>query len=172
MSDKTVSILIGGLSIGVVTTILSIFSSNPNSPVSSCIGCFICLLYIGTGLLAVWHYTKNTQTTISGGEGAGMGALAGIVAAGLGGVLGLLMRAIGLLPNVDDLIRQLEDSGQMDQVPAEQLDLIYQIIEVSAGPLGIVIGIVFGVIAGVIGGAIGASVFKKGTDTVGEAPAL
>ena len=162
MSNKTPSILIGGVATAVLATILSL-------PQNQCLGCLVCLCYVGSGLIAVWHYTNTNTLTIKGGEGAGLGAMAGVVCGVVAGVLGLIFRAIGLLPSVDDIIEQMEQTGQLDQLDPETADMIYSFIEVTAGIGGIVIGVIFAVILGVIGGAIGASVFKKGTATPGEA---
>ena len=162
MSDKTQSILIGGIAAGVLAVILSL-------PQNQCLGCLVCLCYVGSGLLAVWHYTNTKSLTMQGGQGAGMGALAGVVAGVVGGILGYIFRAIGLLPGVDEIIQQLEESGQFDQLDAETADMIYQWIEISAGIGGLVFGVILAVIGGVIGGAIGASIFKKGTDAPDEA---
>ena len=161
MSDKTQSILIGGVATAVLAVILSL-------PQNQCLSCLVCLSYVGSGLIAVWHYTNTNTLTIKGGEGAGLGAMAGVVCGVVAGVLGLIFRAIGLLPGVDDIIEQMDEAGQLDQLDPETADMIYSFIEISAGIGGIVIGVIFAVILGVIGGAIGAAVFKKGTATPGE----
>ena len=163
MSDKIQSVLIGGIAAGVLAVILSL-------PQNQCLGCLVCLCYVGSGLLAVWHYTNTNTLTIKGGEGAGIGAMAGVVCGVVGGILGFIFRAIGLLPGVDEIMDQLEESGQLDQLDPDMADMIYGWIEFSTGIGGYVIGIVFAVILGVIGGAIGAAVFKKGTAAPGETP--
>ena len=160
MSDKTQSILIGGVAAGVLAVVFSI--------PQNCLGCLACLCYVGSGLVAVWHYTKTNTLTIKGGEGAGLGAMAGVVSGVVAGVIGLIFRAIGLLPGVDDIIEQMEQGGQLDQLDPDTADMIYSFFEFTAGIGGIVIGVIVAVIFGVIGGAIGASVFKKGTTTPGE----
>ena len=161
MSDKLPSVLIGGVATAVVVTILSL-------PQNQCLGCLVCLCYVGSGLIAVWHYTNTNTLTIKGGEGAGLGAMAGVVCGVVAGILGLIFRAIGLLPGVDDIIEQMEQGGQLDQLDPETADMIYSFIEFTAGIGGIVFVLIIAVIFGVIGGAIGASVFKKGTTTPGE----
>ena len=161
MSGKALSIVIGGVSIGVLASVLGLLNRNPTGVGAQCLGCVICLLYLAPGLIAVWHYTSTNQLTITGGEGAGMGAMAGLVAGLTSGILGLLFRGIGLMPSADEIMLQLEQTGALDQMPAEQADMMYQIMEFTTGPIAIVIGVVIGVILGVIGGAIGASLFKK-----------
>ena len=160
MSDKIQSILIGGIAAGVLAVVFSI--------PQNCLGCLACLCYVGSGLVAVWHYTKTNTLTIKGGEGAGLGAMAGVVSGVVAGVLGLIFRAIGLLPGVDDIIEKMVEDGQLEQLDPETAEMIYSFIETFAGIGGIVFGVIFAVILGVIGGAIGAAVFKKGTATPGE----
>ena len=162
MSEKIPSILIGGVATAVIAVILSL-------PQNQCLGCLVCLCYLGSGLIAVWHYTKTNTLTIKGGEGAGLGAMAGVVSGVVAGVMGLIFRAIGLLPGVDDIIEKMVEDGQLEQLDPETAEMIYSFIETSAGIVGIVFGVIFAVILGVIGGAIGAAVFKKGSATPGEA---
>ena len=161
MSDKIPSVLIGGVAAGVLAVLFSI--------PQNCLGCLACLCYVGAGLGAVWHYTNTNTLTIKGGEGAGLGAMAGVVSGVVAGILSLVLKAIGLLPGVDDIIEQMEQTGQLDQLDPETADMIYSFIEVTAGIGGIVFGVIVAVIFGVIGGAIGAAVFKKATETPGEA---
>ena len=85
MSDKMMSILIGGVAAAVLATIISL-------PQNQCLGCLACLCYVGSGLLAVWHYTNTNSLTIKGGEGASIGAMAGVVAGVVGGILGFVFR--------------------------------------------------------------------------------
>ncbi len=162
MSDKTLSILIGGLAFGLVAVLLAL-------PQVQILGCLICLTYAGAGMLAVWHYTNTQTLTITGGEGAGMGALSGLVAGAVASLLGWILRAIGVMPSTDDIIRQMEDSGQFDQLDADTVDMIYGWIEFSTGIGGVLIALIIALILGVIGGAIGAAVFKKGSQAPGAA---
>ena len=161
MSDKIQSVLIGGVAAGMLAVVFEI--------PQNCVGCLSCLCYVGAGLLAVWHYTNTNTLTIKGGEGAGLGAMAGVVSGVVAGILSLVFKAIGLLPSVDDIIEKIMDDGQLDQLDPETAEMIYSFIETSSGIGGLVFGVIIGVILGVIGGAIGASVFKKGSETPGEA---
>ena len=119
-------------------------------------------------MVAVWHYTNTNSLTIAGGEGAGIGALSGIVAGLVSSVLGWFFRMIGLLPGAEELLDQMEQSGQFDQLDENMADMIYGWIEFSTGIGGIVLGVIIALILGVIGGAIGAAMFKKGNTTPGE----
>ncbi len=162
MSEKQLSILIGGLAGGLLAILLSL-------PQIQILGCFVCLCYIGAGMVAVWHYTNTNSLTIAGGEGAGIGALSGIVAGLVSSLLGWFFRMIGLLPGAEELLDQMEQSGQFDQMDQNTADMIYGWVEFSTGIGGIALGVVIALILGVIGGAIGAAVFKKGTDTPDDA---
>lgn len=152
MPSKTQSILLGGGAIGVAAALLSLI------PIAG--GCLACLTCIAAGVLAVWHYTDTYNLTITGGQGAGMGALAGIVALVVSGLIGFVFQAIGLMPSFSEAFEQGVSQGNTDPEQAEQ------IIEFITGPAGIatfiVVGLILYSILGMIGGVIGASVFKKG----------
>ncbi len=152
MSDKLTSALIGGLAGGLLGAVLTLFQN----PVLNGLAC---LALIVAGMVAVWHYTGEHAVTLTGGQGVGLGALAGAAGGVISGLLGLFFRFVGVLPGP---MEQLEESGAMDQMEGGALGFM----EFMAGPagqaLGLVIGVVFGVILGLIGGAIGAAVFKKG----------
>ena len=146
MSDKTQSILIGGLAAGVLAMIFSI--------PQNCLGCVACLCYVGSGLVAVWHYTKTNSLTIKGGEGASIGAMAGVACGVVVLLLSVVFRALDLLPGVEDTIRQMEENPQFDQMDPGQIDFFIGLIEFMYGAGGYVVTIIIAVILGVIGGAI------------------
>ncbi|ACY48804.1 hypothetical protein [Rhodothermus marinus] len=151
MQEKLPSILLGGAVVGVANVLIA------QIPVVG--GCLACLLYIGAGMLAVWHYTNAYRVTLPGGQGAVMGLLAGIVAALTSGVLSILLIRIGVLP---DPIAAMEASGQLSQMPPEQAEMTVRVVRMLTGPLGLLIGAVIGGLIGLIGGVIGAATFKKG----------
>lgn len=173
MPPKTQSIILGGVAIGVVATLFSVIvnmvqgDAGAGGPMSAVLGCCACLVYVGAGLIAVWHYTNTYNLTIPAGQGVGMGALAGLVAALIAIALGLVLRAVGILPDVEDIIAQLEDSPQFDGMSDDQVEQALQMTRMMAGVGGYAIALVAGVLLGLIGGAIGAAIFKKG----GDAPA-
>lgn len=170
MPSKTTSILLGGVAFGVFAVLLSLLSASgdPSGPMGMVAGCLSCLGYLAAGMLAVWHYTNTNQLTIPVGQGVGMGAMTGIVAAIVGVALTLLLRAVGVLPTVEDIMLQMEQSGTFDEMGDAQMEQTRGMMEMFNGPLGWGIGVVLGAILGLIGGAIGASIFKKG----GEAPVV
>ncbi len=154
MPNKSQSIFLAGAAIGVLAAILGLIPA-----IGSCLAC---IAYICAGVLAVWHYTDRHQLTVKGGQGAGMGALAGIVAMAVASIISFLFMAIGLTPPLRQLIEDQLDSSGMDPAQAEQ------IMEMTSSPLFIIgvflVALVIYAILGAIGGAIGASVFKKGND--------
>ena len=151
MSDKTQSILLAGVVCGVATAIVS------QIPVLG--GCLCCMTYMGAGVMGVWHFTNATEQTImSSGEGAGMGALAGIVAAIAASVLGYAFLALGIGPGIEEALDQLYDSG----LEQEQLDMIEGFIRSPLLWVGsVVVSTLFGTMLGAVGGAIGVSIFAK-----------
>lgn len=154
MPSKTMSALVGGLAGGLLATVITL----PQNDILNCLACF---MYAGCGLVAVWHYTDTNELTISGGEGVKLGALAGLVGALVAGVLVMLFRAIGVLPGAEDLVRQMEESGALEQM-GEGAEFWIGFVEFTAGPGAILIGIPIAVIISLAGGAIGAALFKKG----------
>lgn len=169
MQTKLPSILLGGLAVGLITTVLSVFSQpgSGNQTMGLVMSCVVCLAYVGAGLIAVWHYTNTQRLTLPAGEGVLLGLMAGVVAALVGALLGVLLRTLGITPSPEEVWAQLEASGQFDNVPPESLETSRKMMEMMMGPVGYAIALVFGAIAGLVGGAIGAAVFKKG----GERPA-
>lgn len=156
MPTKSQSIFLAGAAIGVAAAILGLIPA-----IGSCLAC---IAYIGSGALAVWHYTDRHQLTLQGSQGAGMGALAGMVAMAIASILSYLFMAIGLTPPLRQLIEEQLDSSGMDPAQAEQ------IMEMTTSPLFIIgvflVALVIYAILGAIGGAIGATVFKKGNENI------
>lgn len=165
MPSKTQSILLGGVAAGIVALLFGQLS-NVNQSLGMVASCLSCLVYIGAGLLAVWHYTNEHQLTIAGGQGAGMGALAGLLAGLVAGLIAYLLIAMNIVPGPEEVLERMRNQPGMDEMTDEQLASTQRMIGLFAGPLGMIVGAVIGAILGAIGGAIGAAVFKKG----GEAP--
>jgi len=150
MSGKSTSILIGALVVGILST-----------SYLAMINYICCLGILAGGATAVWHYTSTNELTIMSGEGAGLGALAGL----LGALIGFgLDQTMGLFGLGSQQVSQGLMEGFMNQ---EQLDAMREQQEgMQSGGMkmvGALIGMAFGAIFGAIGGAIGASMFKKGT---------
>jgi len=165
-SSKTNSAIIGGFVAAILGTLFGLlqYQLAGQQLLSGLLSCFTCLSAAVCGLVAVWHYTDTNELTISGGSGAGLGALAGVFYGLIGGVFGMILRFVGLSPTAEDAMQQMRDSGAFDQMDANAQQFMTSMMEFLLGPASIVIGIVIGVILGVIGGAIGATIFKKGSD--------
>jgi hypothetical protein len=156
MTGKWTSILIGALTYVFLGTLLSTFGAAAGG-----FGAILsCLVVLGSAAVAVWHYTTTNELTITGGEGAGMGALTGLIGAVIAGILGYFLISIGAVPDpMDAAIEQMREQGLTE----EQIEQGMGMAEMFSSPvIGIVVGAVFGLIGGAIGGAVGAALFKKG----------
>lgn len=158
MPSKLQSILLAGVAVGVASSLFNLI------PVAG--SCFACLAYLAAGVLAVWHYTNNHRLTISGGQGAGLGALAGIAAMVVATGLSYLFSVIGLTLGWREQMLQQFEASDMDPAMQDQIMGYFEspFIWVAMILMGVVI---YGII-GAIGGAIGASIFKKGQDPYAE----
>ena len=154
MPSKTQSILLGGLVVGLLSTSYLGF-----------INMLCCAGIILGAMVSVWHYTNENMLTIQAGQGAAMGALAGIA----GSLIALLLdQVVGLigLPTGTEIQQQIQQMFMPSNLDPDQLEQMQQQQEQFNTPMFKAIGAVFGIaisaIFGAIGGAIGASVFKKG----------
>jgi hypothetical protein len=146
MNNKIKPALIGGVVLGLLSVIPF---------VSTC----CCLWSILGGILASYLYIKNSPTPVNAGDGAILGALAGVVGAVIVVVLGipvqLLMGAavanvfIGLLSNMEpsqaEMMRQQILAGQT----------------VAGAIINALIVAVLVFIFAIIGGLLGVPIFEK-----------
>lgn len=157
MPDKKQSILLGGLIAGLLSTSYLGF-----------INVLCCLGVIAGALAAVWHYTSTNELTLKTGEGAGMGAIVGIVGYFIGNILTLVLMSAGI--RHDLAINQYMMDSFGDSMPPEQYDMMMAQMEkpftvggwLAENGLMLVIGALAVVAMGSIGGALGAKMFKKG----------
>lgn len=152
MSSKWTSIMIGALTVGVLST-----------SYLGLLNILCCLGVIIGAVVAVWHYTDTYALTITGGTGAGIGASAGALGAVISTLLTLLLLGIGLEGGgVEDLMmdffRGMMTEEQLREIEAQQEDARTAMGWITNTLIGAVIFAIFGA----IGGAIGAAVFKKG----------
>ncbi len=153
MPSRTQSILIGGLVVGILSTsVLGLIN------LACCAGVII------GAMVGVWHYTEEHQLTIPSGQGALIGALAGLLGALLAGIFNQMLVAAGLdfAAGFRETIMQMSSM----QMSPEQMEQMQQAQEGSwvmmiAGTLS---SMIIFAIFGAVGGAIGASVFQKGDD--------
>ncbi len=165
MPPKTTSALIGALAAAGLATIISYFTMSGGAFANPGLGCIVCLAYIAGSLIAVWHYTNEHNLTLSGSQGVGLGLLTGVYAGVIAALLSYLLIAIGVMPGMEEMLEQMEESGLLDQPGAE---FSRRMMEMMSGPVGLVISLVqnaiVGGIVGLAGGAIGRAIWKKGEE--------
>ncbi|MDX1439915.1 MAG: DUF4199 family protein [Rubricoccaceae bacterium] len=157
MPSKTQSIIVGALVYVVLGLLIQFLFIGTTLG-----GVLGCLVLLSAGLIAVWHYTSTHSVTIAGGQGAGMGALAGFAGAIIGGLLGYLLISLGVMDDpMEAALAQMESQGLSD----EQIEQGMAMAERFSNPvISMVIGSALGAILGAISGAVGALIFKKGGD--------
>lgn len=160
MSGKSQSILLAALVYAVLSVLLSFVFRPGAGGAAGMLGTVLgCVVLLGVGALAVWHYTTTNNVTVPGGAGAGMGAAAGAIGAIAAGIISLVLVSIGVMPDPMELmIAEFERQGMTD----DQIDMM----TAFSNPLiTFGTGAIIGAIAGAIGGAIGAAMFKRGGTT-------
>jgi hypothetical protein len=141
--------LLGGLVIGVLSGLPVISSGN----------CCCCMWILGGGALAVYLRQQNLPTAIDASEGA----LVGLMAGAIGGVLATL---IGVPMNMlfGDLQRQWMEGfmASRGDVPPEFREMMERMASGGA-VIGItaVFNLITGVVFGMLGGLLGVAIFKK-----------
>ena len=123
-----------------------------------------CAGMIGGGMYAVYRYTSDTSSTITGGEGASLGFKAGLIGALIGLLLTFALRMVGIR---DDLVvANYLLNNPPSSFPPEALDQIAaqadQPVWKTTFSFGTLISLLVTGAFAALGGAIGASVFKKG----------
>ncbi len=169
MSPKFQSIILGGLITAILGSALGIGAQS--SQVLGILAC--CFPGIVGALISVWHYTTNNALTLTSGEGAGVGALTGLIGYLLTIPLSFILSMVGIIPSPFDTEAQIQaardrfqdqlDSGQISQ---EQFEQMVETTAQFATPTMILgfmaLALVVYAVIGAAGGAIGASMFKKG----------
>ncbi len=150
--DKLKPALIGGVAAGLASSI----------PPISCLNCLCCALYIGGGFLAAYLYLKEAPPTAEAplGDGAIVGALAGVVTAVIGGAVGIVIAlAFGFGP--EQMVEMIEGFGA--ELPPEARDAMLQSggATIGAQLLNALIAGVFAVIFSTLGGVLGAALRHK-----------
>lgn len=125
------------------------------------VGCCTCLLPIGAGVLAVYLYAKNSSAPLTPGDGAKLGAIAGVAGGLLNLIIGTPLSYFVNAAVMEAQFAQLRDQGV--NLPASLTGLALFIV------MGIVSAIIF-VILAAIGGLIGAAIFGKNRPGGGATP--
>ncbi|MDQ3743371.1 MAG: hypothetical protein M3444_03210 [Acidobacteriota bacterium] len=143
MNPRTKAALIGGVVAGLLSALPLL---------NNC----CCLWAIGGGILAVFLYVKGTGATVTPGQGASLGAMAGGIGAAINLVIGI---PVILLFGAAAMTERMEQGG---------ISLPF-----SGTILLIVVGIVFAIgvfVFTLLGGVIGAPIFGKGGGATAPPP--
>jgi hypothetical protein len=150
MNNKVKPALIGGVLLGLLSVI----------PFVSALNVCCCLWAILGGMLASYLYVKNSPTPVSAGDGAIVGALAGVIGAVISFILGLPINyAMG--PTMRNLML-----GLLENVDRQQAEMMRRQLEMAGESIAALIinGFILAVLLfffSVIGGLIGAAIFEK-----------
>src|ERR1700749_1307345 len=107
MNSKMTSAIMAGGALGVLLVIIALITALV--PALSILGCCACLLPIGAGIFAVYNYVSKSPTPVQSGDGAVLGAIAGLV----GGVIYLVVGApLAYLINSAAIAAQMEQLGR------------------------------------------------------------
>jgi hypothetical protein len=142
---------LGGLFIGILSAL----------PFVSVGNCCCCLWIVSGGALASYLQGQQQNRSLTGGEGAAVGALAGVFGALVWlPIAGVIAMALG--PLQDMVIERIMQNAT--DMPPEARELLERIGE-SEGVIGYVLAFLFqlfvGTIFASIGGLLGAMYFKK-----------
>ena len=149
MNNKLKPALIGGVLLGLLSAI----------PVVNLVNICCCLWALIGGLLASYLYIKNSPVPASAGDGAILGALAGLVGAVIVVIIGIPISIIAGGITRELLIRLIENFN-----PSQAEAIRTQMEAGSTIPGAILNGIILAVllvIFSTIGGLLGVPIFEK-----------
>jgi hypothetical protein len=166
MTPRQQSILTGAIVTGLLSTSYLSF-----------VNTICCLGVIVGGVVATQQFTSRTGQAIESGDGAVIGALAGVGGAVLGSVFDAMLRPLSLDSNSisQDMMEQFMQGmeGQQGMSP----EMMQQFQGGSGGIMMFLVGLGFSVVLyaifGAIGGAIGSALFGEespGAEPEGPAP--
>ena len=150
MNNKLKPALIGGVVLGLLSAIPFISAAN--------LCC--CLWAILGGMLATNLYIKSSPTPVNAGDGAILGALAGVVGGVIAFVLGVPI-AYAMGPTMRNLMVSL-----IENMDPQQADMMRRQLEASGDAIGPLIfqGLITSVLLflfAIIGGLLGVPIFEK-----------
>lgn len=161
MARKVESLMLAGVAGGVVASLVEIIPGGT--------GCLTCAVYVGSGVLAVWHYANTYALTVPGTAGAGLGAGAALLSTIVSALLNYLISLLGARPGFREQIETGLDAMEDAGMGPEQIEQIRMWIST---PSFLVTAIVFGLVItaglGAMGGLIGAGAFRKGDQPPAE----
>ena len=150
MNDKLKPALIGGVVLGILSVI----------PFVSAVNICCCLWAILGGMLATYLYVRSSPTPASAGDGAILGAIAGLVGAIIYVIVGIPI-AMAMGPTMRNMIIALVE--RLDPRQAEVMRTQFEAAGNSIGPI-IINALIFGALIFVftiIGGLLGVPIFEK-----------
>lgn len=150
MNNKLKPALIGGVLLGLLSVI----------PFVNFLNVCCCLWAILGGMLASYLYIKNSPTPASTGDGAVLGALAGIIGAVISLIVGIpISYAMG--PTMRNMLL-----GMIENMDPQQADLMRRQLEMSGDSIvpviinSLIVAVLLFVFS-IIGGLIGTALFEK-----------
>jgi hypothetical protein len=149
---NTKNLIITSLVGGVISIILS------NVPILNLVNCLLCAGFWAGPLFAVWLY-KRQSGSVTVGQGAGIGALAGVWA----GVFGLILALFNFA-----------GFGALIQSYAQFMPRDANIDPSLFGAMGWLfnfVGVGFDIVVGTLGGLVGGAIWKTKTATPPAPPA-
>jgi hypothetical protein len=150
MNNKVKPALIGGVVLGILSVI----------PFVSAVNVCCCLWAILGGMLATYLYVKNSPIPATAGDGAILGALAGLVGAVISVILGIPV-AYAMGPTMRNLMVSI-----IERADPRQAEMIRQQFETAGNAIGpviinaLILGVLLFVFA-IIGGLLGVPLFEK-----------
>ena len=150
MNNKLKPALVGGVVLGLLSVI----------PFVNVVNVCCCLWAILGGMLATFLYVKGSPTPATPGDGAILGALAGVVGALISLILGIPI-SLAMGPTMRNLVIDL-----LARVDPRQAELMREQIEAAGSSIGPVIinALILAVLLfvfSIIGGLLGVPIFEK-----------
>jgi len=150
MNNKLKPALVGGVVLGLLSVI----------PFVNVVNVCCCLWAILGGMLATFLYVKSSPTPATPGDGAILGALAGVVGALISLILGIPI-SLAMGPTMRNLVIDL-----LARVDPRQAELMREQIEAAGSSIGPVIinALILAVLLfvfSIIGGLLGVPIFEK-----------
>ena len=152
MSSFYRSALLGGLLCGLLAIAIQV----ADTLINDFIDILNCLVFIGSGILAVRYYHSVTGA-ISGGTGVGLGAVAGAICGFLVALTALIIMQAGIGASTADVMEAVESTGALEG-PAG--GFVRAVVEYIWVPVFLAMTAV-GSVLGLAGGAIGWGIWKE-----------
>jgi hypothetical protein len=148
MSGRVQPALLGGLFIGVLSTL----------PIINMANACCCLWVISGGALAAWLLQQNQAEPITGADGALIGLMAGMVGAVTGALLQIPIE-IWFGPIQREWIQRLMQ-GQAD-MPPQFMEMLNRPMSAATVLADLIFRLVAYVIFGMLGGVLGVAIFRR-----------